>query len=82
MLIDSQEVAVHTLLSMQPLLADDINGMKASDRINHLLKMLSSYGKTDTNIVCLVGNNCSINQSMSKILKVPFVWTSKKDRRP
>lgn len=73
MLIDSQEVVVHTLLSMRPLLADDINGMKASDHINHLLKMLSSYGKTDTNIVCLVGDNCSVNQSMSKILKVPLI---------
>jgi hypothetical protein len=51
MLIDSEEVIVHTLLSMRPLLADDINGMKASDHINHLLKMLSSYGKTDANIV-------------------------------
>jgi hypothetical protein len=39
MLLDSQEVVVHTtLLSMQPLLANDINGMKASDHINHLLK--------------------------------------------
>jgi hypothetical protein len=38
-----------------------------------LLKMLSLYGKTDTNIVCLVGDNCSVNQSMSKILKVPLI---------
>lgn len=31
------------------------------------------YGKSDTNIVCLIGDNCTVNQSMSKILKAPLV---------
>ena len=71
--MDSSEVVAHTLLSMRPLLADDIVGMTASDHLQHLSKMLETYEKTLENIVCLVGDNCSVNQSMSRILKVPLL---------
>jgi hypothetical protein len=67
------QVVTHTLLSMRPLLADDIVGMTASDHLHHLSKVLRQYGKTEVNIVCLVGDNCSVNKCMSRLLKVPLL---------
>ena len=72
-IVENMEVVSQTVLSMRPLLVDDIKGMTAQDHLHHLSKMLNIYGKTDANIVCFVGDNCSVNQSMSKILKVPLI---------
>ena len=41
--------------------------------ISHVKKVLESYGKTFDNIVCLVGDNCSVNQCMARILDVPLI---------
>ncbi len=64
---------VQTMLSMKPLLVDGIQGMKATDHLEHLTKILLSYGKTCADIICLVGDNCSVNQSMAQTLKVPLL---------
>jgi hypothetical protein len=71
--VDGKETACQTMLSMQPLLADGIKGMQAIDHIEHLLKVLQSYGKSCANIVCLVGDNCSVNQSMARLLNVALL---------
>jgi hypothetical protein len=47
--------------------------MTAQDHLHHLSIILGTYGKSDTNIVCLIGDNCSVNQSMSTILKAPLI---------
>lgn len=62
-----------TVLSMRPLLNEDIKGMTAQDHLHHLSMILGMYGKSDTNIICLIGDNCAVNQSMSKILKASLV---------
>lgn len=71
--IDSKEVAVQTMLSMQPLLTGGIQGMRAKDHLEHLLRILQSYGKTCADIICLVGDNCSVNQSMARTLQIPLI---------
>jgi hypothetical protein len=73
MVENMEVVSQQTILSMRPLLVDNIKGMTAQDHLHHLSKMLNTYGKTDANMVCFVGGNCSVNQSMSKILKVPLI---------
>ena len=71
--VDGKEVTKQTMLSMKPLLADGVHGMRAVDHIEHLEKVLESYGKTMDNILCLVGDNCSVNKSMARILDVPLI---------
>ena len=68
-----KEEAVQTMLSMKPLLVDGIQGMRAQDHLDHVEKVLESYGKTFDNIVCLVGDNCSVNQCMARILDIPLI---------
>jgi hypothetical protein len=61
------------MLSMQPLQANGIQGMRAVDHSEHLSKLLGSYGKSTGDIICLVGDNCQVNQSMARILNVPLL---------
>jgi hypothetical protein len=68
-----KEEAVQTMLSMKLLLVDGVQGMRAQDHLDHAEKVLGSYGKTFNNIVCLVGDNCSVNQCMALILDVPLI---------
>jgi hypothetical protein len=55
-----------TMLSMNSLLVGGIQGMRAQHHLNHVEKVLESDGKTFNNIVCLVGDNCSVNQCMAR----------------
>jgi hypothetical protein len=71
--VDDTEVSVQTMLSMRPLLADGVKGMRAVDHIDHLTRVLESYGKNEKNVVCLVGDNCAVNQSMARIMNVPLL---------
>ena len=68
-----KEIPVQTMLSMKRLLSDGIQGMRAVDHIEHLEKVLKINGKKMSNVICLVGNNCSLNQSMAQIMKVPLL---------
>lgn len=70
---DGKQVPVQTMLSMKPLLADGIKGMRATDHLEHVEKVLATYGKTFDNVLCLVGDNCSVNQRMGQILRVPLI---------
>jgi hypothetical protein len=62
--VDGKEPPSQTMLSMKPLFADGITGMQAIDHIDHLSNVLEGCGSSNNNIICLVGNNCAINQSM------------------
>ena len=61
------------MLSMKPLLAEGIRGMRAQDHLDHVEKVLETFGKTFENVLCIVGDNCSVNQSMARILGVPLI---------
>ena len=69
--VDDTKVSVQTMLSMRPLLAVGVKGMQAVDHIDHLTRVLESYGKN--NVVCLVGDSCAVNQSMARIMKVSLL---------
>ena len=71
--VEGKEVPTQTMLSIKPLLADGVQGMRAADHIEHIEKVLESYGKKMDNILCLVGDNCSVNKSMSRILDIPLI---------
>jgi hypothetical protein len=71
--VDGKETACQTMLSMKPLLTDGITGMRAIDHIEHLSKVLEGYGKSKNDIICLVGDNCAVNQSMARILGIPLL---------
>jgi hypothetical protein len=66
-------VPVQVMLSMKPLLADGIQGMTAADYLQHITNVLSTYGRSSQNFLCLVGNNCSVNQCMVQMLCVPLL---------
>ena len=67
-----------TMLSMRPLMTGEVTGMTAQDHLTHLSNVLQSpYGKAEENVVCLVGDNCSVtNKSMSRLLGVPLIGFS------
>ena len=68
-----KEVPVQVMLSMQPLLSDGIEGMTAADHLQHISTVLGLYGKQCSDILCLAGDNCSVNQCMARTLQVPLL---------
>ena len=71
--VNGVEEVTQTLLSMRPLLTGEVMGMTAHDHLHHLSQVMISYGKTSDNIICLVGDNCSVNKSMARLLRVPLI---------
>ena len=70
---DGKEHPVTTRLSIRPLLADGVKAMTAKDHLCHLTHVLDGYGKNKTNVICLVGDNCSVNQSIARTMEVPLI---------
>ena len=35
--------------------------------------LLDGYGKNKTNVICLVGDNCSVNQSIARTMEVSLI---------
>ena len=35
--------------------------------------MLAIYGKDTTNVICFVGDNCNVNQSIARTMKIPLI---------
>ena len=35
--------------------------------------MLTLYGKNNSNVMCLIGDNCSVNQSIARTMDVPLI---------
>jgi len=68
-----KDVAVQTLLSMQPLLADGIEGMTADDHITHISKVLQRYDKKCGNVLSLCGDNCNVNGKIASTIEVPLL---------
>ena len=58
---------------MAPLLSGGIHGMRAKDHLDHLSKVLRIYGRDCCDILCLVGDNGSVNQSMARTLNIPLL---------
>lgn len=72
--VDGKETACQTMVSMKPLLADGITGMRDINHIEHLSNVLQGYGRSNNDIICLVGDNSAVNnQSMARILGVPLI---------
>ena len=71
--IGGEETTMHTLLSMRPLLVGEVAGMTARDHLVHLSQVMRLYGKTEDNVMCLIGDNCSVNRSLANLMKVPLV---------
>ena len=69
--VSGKDVALQTILSMQPLVSHGIQGICTKDHLDHLSRILQSYGKDCCNVLCLVGNNCSVNWSMARKLNAP-----------
>jgi hypothetical protein len=70
-IVNGKEGAQQTMLSMAPLLSGGIHGMRAKDHLDHLSKVLRIYyGRDCCDILCLVGDNCSVNQSMARTLNI------------
>jgi hypothetical protein len=70
---NGKDVAVQTLLSMQPLLANGIEGMTADDHITHISKVLQRYDKKCGNVLSLCGDNCNVNGKIASTIKVPLL---------
>lgn len=68
-----KETTTQSLLSIRPLLADGIDGMTAKDHLCHIQKVLNVYGKEQSNVICLVGDNCNVNQSIARTMCVPLI---------
>jgi hypothetical protein len=64
---------MQSLLSMRPLLAEEIVGMTATDHLRHISKVMSSYGRASEDILCFVGDNCAVNKKMAADLGVPLL---------
>jgi hypothetical protein len=72
-IVNGKEEAQQTMLSMAPLLSDGFHGIRAKDNLDHLSKVLWIYGRDCCDILCLVGNICSVNQSMAHTLNIPLL---------
>jgi hypothetical protein len=68
-----KQVPMQSLLSMRPLLAEEIVGMTATDHLRHISKVMSSYGRASEDILCFVGDNCAVNKKMAADLGVPLL---------
>ena len=69
-----EEHPVQTLLLIRPLLADGLEGMTAQDHLRLIAKrILDGYGKTRTNVICRVGDNCAVNQRIARTMEVPLI---------
>lgn len=71
--VNGVEEIRQTLLSMRPLLTDEVIGMTAQDHLHHLAQVMRIYGKTENNIMCFVGDNCNVNKCMAALLKIPLI---------
>ena len=61
---------------MRPLLVDEVEGMTARDHLVHISQVMQSFGKTEDNIMCMIGDNCNVNRSLADLLKVPLIGCS------
>lgn len=73
LLVNEVEEIRQSLLSMCPLLTDEVTGMTAQDHLHHLAQVMRTYGKSENNIMCFVGDNCSMNKCMAALLKIPLI---------
>jgi len=61
----------YPLLAFQPLLEED--DMSSEGHLEYLKSTLELYNKTLVNVSFLVGDNCNVNKSLSKITDIPMI---------
>jgi hypothetical protein len=71
----SKETPVQSLLSIRPLLEGGIQGMTTQDHLTHIIICVLQhyYGKTTSNVMCLVGDNCGVNRSIARTMSIPLI---------
>ncbi len=47
--------------------------MITADHLLHILCVLAIYRKDTTNVICFVGENCNVNQSIARTMKIPLI---------
>jgi hypothetical protein len=60
-------------ISMKPILTDGVEDLTARSHANHISSVLAQYGLSVTNLVALVGDNCSVNRRLCSDLKIPLI---------
>lgn len=69
-----KQVPEQVLLSINLLHAQEFEEMTATDYMDHITKVLNSYGRlAHKDIICIVGSNCDINRQVAVDLGVPFI---------
>lgn len=69
--LDQQETIKRQLLAFAPLL--DETDLSAESQSALIVDTIEFYGKNISNIVCIIGDNCSTNKAVANILEVPLV---------
>ena len=54
------QIPTQCLLSMKRLLANEIEGMTAADHLTLLSRVLNINGRITEDVLCIVGDNCSV----------------------
>ncbi len=67
------QIPTQCLLSMKPLLANEIEGLTAADHLTHQSRVLNIYGRVTEDVLCIVGDKCSVNRRMAGDLNVPLL---------
>jgi hypothetical protein len=70
----AKEITKQHLLAFTPLL--DETDLSADSQSALIIDTLELYGKDISNVVCIIGDNCSTNKSVANILGVPLVGCS------
>lgn len=60
-----------TLIACAPLLNEE--DLSADQHFDFLVESLSVYGRSLGDVVCLVGDNCSVNQRLSNLCGIPLI---------
>ena len=71
--VGDTETTNWTLLSMHPLFVGEMKGMTARDHLQHIWLVMRSFGKSEDNIMCLIRDNCGVNNSLAIMLQVPLI---------
>jgi hypothetical protein len=71
--VDSTNKDAYGRGSIKPLLADGIEGMTAHNHLTHIARVLQIFGKEASNVICLVRDNCKVNQSLARAMSVPRI---------
>lgn len=67
----TSDIVRETLLAIAPLLQEDDLG--AEQHLAFIEATLKIYGKNLSNVIAFIGDNCSVNKSLSTISEIPLI---------